>query len=35
MSDDTKTEKKNTLVILTSHDTIDSIGKPIGWYLPE
>lgn len=27
--------KKNVLVILTSHDTIDKIGKPTGWYLPE
>ncbi|KAF2759902.1 DJ-1/PfpI family protein [Pseudovirgaria hyperparasitica] len=26
---------KKVLVVLTSHDTIPSINKPTGWYLPE
>ncbi|KAL6879150.1 class I glutamine amidotransferase-like protein [Trichoderma novae-zelandiae] len=26
---------KKVLVVLTSHDKIDSINKPTGWYLPE
>jgi putative intracellular protease/amidase len=31
----TASSKKNVLVILTSHGTIDKLDKPTGWYLPE